>query len=282
MLAKLKPWLSLILLGALGALYLTGRVDGPVALGAVAVLEGALLLLALWGMVKSIRGFRQAEGDPWKGLEKGLAEFMPLQAARFLVMELRLWGCLGAWIFRRPHGPDDFTYHSRSMLGLVMGVLVLVTPLEIAVLEILIPWHWLRIVTLVLALYGLLWVVMLFASLRSMPHRLEPYGLSLRYGVLAGGVIPYERIAEVQVAMCKAPKHGDGLQLDQDSAYFAIDGETNLLLILAEPHALDRTFGPAPAVSRIHLAVDEPKRFIERLRARLQPANPEPALSSQG
>jgi len=200
---------------------------------------------------------------------------------KLLILEARLWRSMYAWLRRRPYGPDDFPYHARSQTSLVMGVLVLTTPLEIAILEILIPWPWLRIVTLVLALYAVLWVVMLFASLRSMPHRMTPQGLELRYGALAGGFIPYERIAEAHVAMARAPKFGDGLQVENDSAYLAIGGETNLVLRVTEPVRLDRIFGQTPPVREIHFATDEPKRMIETLVSRLKPLEAEAALSGQ-
>jgi len=200
---------------------------------------------------------------------------------KLLILEARLWRSMYAWLRRRPLGPDDFPYHARSQVSLIMGVLVLTTPLEIAILELLIPWPWLRIVTLVVALYALLWVVMLFASLRSIPHRMTKQGLELRYGALAGGFIPYAQIAEAHVAMANAPQFGDGLQVENDKAYLAIAGETNLLIRLKEPICLDKTFGQTPPVREIHFATDEPKRMIERLVARLKPVETEAALTSQ-
>ncbi|MNK61420.1 hypothetical protein D3C87_805800 [compost metagenome] len=200
---------------------------------------------------------------------------------KLLILEARLWRSMYAWLRRRPLGPDDFPYHARSPMGLLMGVLVLTTPLEVAILELLIPWPWLRIATLVGALYALLWVVMVFASLRSMPHRMTKQGVELRYGALAGGFIPYAQIAEAQVAMANAPQFGDGLQVENDSAYLAIAGETNLVLRLTEPMRLDKMFGQTAPVREIHFATDEPKRMIERLVARLKPAETEAALTSQ-
>lgn len=281
MFAKFKPWLSVVMGVTLLTLYLSGLVEGPLALGLVAALEGGLVLWALWGLYKSLKGFRGAVGDPWKGLEKALSDVMPAQAARFVVMEIRLWGCLYAWMRRRPLGPDAFPYHSRSQMGLVMGVLVLTTPLEIAIIEILIPWPWLRIATLVLALYAVLWLIMLFSSFRSMPHRMTPEGLELRYGVLAGAVIPYDRIAEAHVMMAHPPKTGDGLQVVEEKAYLAVGGETNLVVRLTEPMPLDKTLGQTPPVREIHFVTDEPKRMIERLVARVQPQELESVLPKQ-
>ncbi len=281
MLKTLKPWLSVLMAACLIGLYLSGKVEGPVALGIVGALEGSLVLWVLWNVFTSVRSFKGAEGDRWKALETSLSRLMPTKAARLVLMEFRLWGCLYAWMRRRPHGPDDYTYHSRSQMALVMGVLVFTTPLEIAVLELLIPWPWLRITTIVLALYAVLWVIMLFASLRSMPHRLESEGLRLRYGVLASAYIPYDRIAEASVAMAKAPVHGDGLSVSQETAYFAIDGETNLVVRLHEPLALDKALGETPPVRTIHFATDEPKRMIERLVSRLTPVEREVTVPSQ-
>lgn len=280
-LKTLKPWLSVIMAAALVTLYLTGKVEGPLALGLVAALEGGLVLWALWGVYKSLKGFRTATGDPWKGLETALSDLMPAQAARLLVMEFRLWGSLYAWMRRRPYRAGDFPYHSRSQMGLLMGVIILTTPLEIAILEILIPWPWLRIVTLILALYALLWIIMLFSSLRSMPHRMTDEGLELRYGALAGGFIPYEQIAEAHVALARPPKTGDGLQVDQETAYLAVGGETNLVVRLTEPLSLDRALGQTPPVRVIHFATDEPKRMIERLVARVAPPEVAPELSDR-
>jgi len=281
MFAKYKPWLSVVMAVMLLTLYLTGRVEGPLALGLVAALEGGLLLWALWSLYKSVKGFRSAVGDPWKGLEKALSDVMPAPAARLLVMEFRLWDSLYAWMRRRPLGSDAFAYHSRSPIGLVMGIVLLTTPLEIAVIELLIPWPWLRIVTLVLALYAVLWLIMLFASLRSIPHRLTPEGLDLRYGALAGAFIPYERIAEAHVMMAQPPKTGDGLQVVDDKAYLAVGGETNLVVRLSEPMSLDKTLGQTPPVQEIHFVTDEPKRMIERLVARLQPQELEALVPKQ-
>ncbi len=281
MFAKLKPWLSVVMAVTLLTLYLSGRVEGPLALGLVAALEGGLVFWALWGLYKSLKGFHGAVGDPWKGLETALSEIMPAQAARLVVMEFRLWGCLYAWMRRRPLGPDAFPYHSRSPIGMLMGVVLLTTPLEIAVIELLIPWPWLRIATLVLALYAVLWLIMLFSSLRSLPHRMAPEGLELRYGVLAGAFIPYDRIAEAHVMMASPPKTGDGLQVIGETAYLVVGGETNLVLRLTQPMPLDKTLGETSPVREIHFVTDEPKRMIERLVARLKPVDAEPSLSAQ-
>jgi hypothetical protein len=51
------------------------------------------------------------------------------------------------------------------------------TAVELLVLEPLAPRVWLRISLLVLGLYVLLWIFGLYASLVTLPHRLEESGL---------------------------------------------------------------------------------------------------------
>jgi hypothetical protein len=162
-----------------------------------------------------------------------------------------------------------------------MGIVLLTTPLEIAIIDLVIPWPWLRITALVLALYALLWLIMLFSSFRSLPHRMKPEGLELRYGALSGAFIPYERIAEAHVMMAHPPKSGDGLQVVESKAYLAVGGETNLVIRLKDPMSLDKILGQTDPVSEIHFATDEPKRMIERLVARLKPQELEVVLPKQ-
>lgn len=202
-------------------------------------------------------------------------------ARLILVMEVRLWGCLHAWISRRPLQTSEFPYHGNSQLGLIMGGLIVVTPLEIAILEILIPWPWLKLFTLVLAVYGVLWFVMLFASIRTSPHRIAAYGLHLRYGVLAGGLIPFASIDSVDVALRKSPKPGDGLQIDGESAFLAVDGETNLVVRFKEPVLLERIFGAAPPVREVFFRTDEPKRMLEAIKERIMPIPGEASVCNQ-
>ncbi len=200
---------------------------------------------------------------------------------KLIKMEAQLWASLYAWMRRRPLGPDAFPYHGRSKLALVMGIMVLTAPLAIALVDLVIPWPLLRITAVVGVLYAMLWSIMLFASLRSMPHRLEPSGLRLRYGVLAGAFIPYDRIVEAMVAMAKVPGSGEGLQVEGEAAFLAIEGETNLLIRLNEPLSLDRALGKTPPVREIHFFTDEPKRMIERLVARVKPPEEAAPLSVQ-
>ena len=75
-------------------------------------------------------------------------------------------------------------------MGLIIVMVAFTTPVELLVLELRAPRVWLRISLLALGHYALLWIFGLYASLVTLPHRLEENGLRQRYGALAEGFVP--------------------------------------------------------------------------------------------
>ena len=75
-------------------------------------------------------------------------------------------------------------------MGLIIVMVAFTTPVELLVLELRAPRVWLRISLLALGHYALLWIFGFYASLVTLPHRLEEKGLRLRYDALAEGFVP--------------------------------------------------------------------------------------------
>lgn len=156
-------------------------------------------------------------------------------------------------------------------MRLILVMLTFTTPVELLVLELLAPWAWLRISLLVLGLYALLWMFGLYASLVTLPHRLEEDGLRLRYGALAEGFVPLSEIATVRLAQRRPPGPGDGLQTGsgEGGIYLATGGRTDLTLMLHSPQTVQGLFRSTRPASTIHLAADEPQRLASELRERV-------------
>jgi hypothetical protein len=268
-------WLLPALILAEVVLVWSGLLDLDDAVLVIVGIEVLLLATAAGEVVLVVRRYRRGRAaglDLWAALEEGLAVLLPRKAARVAVLEPRLWVCLLRWISRRTGTSDrEFGYHKRSQMGLILVMLAFTTPVELLVVELLAPWAWLRISLLVLGLYALLWMFGLYASLVTLPHRLEENGLRLRYGALAEGFVPFSEIAAVERAQRRAPGPGDGLQTDPEEGeiYLATGGKTDLTLRLRSPQTakgLFRSVGPA---STIHLAADEPERLASKLRERI-------------
>lgn len=210
--------------------------------------------------------------------ESSLAVLLPRRAARMVTLEFQLWACLVLWVFRRRRADlSMFTYHKRSIFGVLLIAVLFSSPVEILLFEFLIPWTWLKVLLLIASVYSVFWLVGLYASQVTLPHRLEAEGLRLHAGALASGFIPYAALAEVAREQRKTPKKSQGLSLsaDQSAAYFGIDGTTDVVLRLSVPQQMRGFVKLTPPVSTVYLAVDEPERFVREVRQRLE----EPALS---
>ncbi len=160
-----------------------------------------------------------------------------------------------------------------------MLLVALTTPVELLILEILVPWVWLRTLLLVLGIYALFWAFGFYASLVALPHRLEASGLRLRYGAFAQGFIPYSEVEKIEHKTRRAPKPGDGLQTypKEGALYLAMGGKTDLTLHLRTPQAINGLFRTPEPAPTIHLAADEPEKMTSKLRQRWsEPANRRP------
>ena len=276
-------WLLPVLVAVEAVLVWSGPLELRDAVIVIVAVEVLLAIVGVGEVLLVARRYRRgrAEGlDAWRALEEGLVLIMPRRVAKVMVLEPRLWVCLLRWASRRARpGDDDFSYHKRSLAGALLIVVVLTTPVELLIWEILVPWAWLRIALLVLGIYALIWVFGFYASLAVLPHRLEEDGLRLHYGAFAQGFIPYSEIEKIERKTRKAPKPGDGLQThpEESALYLATGGKTDLTLRLRTPQAIDGLFRTSEPATVLHLCADQPEKMTSKLRRRLgEPASSKP------
>jgi hypothetical protein len=264
---------------ALDLALVGGRLlDARTALIVGGAVEALAFLLGLRQVTRAVRAYRRdrAAGlDMEAALEEGLGILFPAPVARLIALEPRMWVCLFRWlILRRPLTPEEFRYSKRSPMGALLALICLTTPVEIFAYELLIPWAAVRWALAIVTVYSLIWLFGLYASLQTLPYRLESGGLRVRYGLLAAGAVPYDRIAEVVAERRKAPGGREGVQTApaQQAGYIATGGRTDVTLRLRAPVALAGLLKPTPPLTTLRLAVDEPDRFVAALRARLPAA----------
>jgi hypothetical protein len=277
-LKRLLKWLLPVLILVEVALVRLELLDLRDAILIVVAVELLILVVGGTQVLSAAREYRRnrASGfDGWMALESSLAVLLPQLVARLIVSELRLFYCLIRWTLRRTRLREgEFSYHRRSTLDMFVLLIVLVSPVEVLVIELLLqaflPLLWLRLLVLFLEIYAVFWIVGFHASRIALPHRLEVTGLRLHHGIFAEGFIPYSEIQRVQPFKRKAPEWGDGLQIAEDEAHLAIGGNTNVTLELGSPRALHGFFRLTKPVDSVHLAVDEPKSFVQNLGHRLR------------
>lgn len=248
---------------------------------AILVLISVELLLLLTGgtlLLSAVRQYRRNRTsgfDGWGALEGAFGTLLPELAARLVVSELRLFYCLIKWALRRTGlRTGEFSYHRRSMMGMLVLMIVLVSPVEVLVIELLLqaflPLLWLRVLVLLLGIYAVFWILGFHASRVVLPHRLGETGLRLRHGIFAEGFIPYAEIRYLKKGRRRAPEWGDGLQTDGDEAFLAVSGKTDITLKLYAPRRLHGFLRPTEPFGAVHLAVDEPEDFARELENKLR------------
>ena len=267
-------WLLPVLIVVEIVLVWTGWLDLGTAIGVTVAIEVLLVVVAgrqLFVAVRRYRRQRTAGLDVWAALEEGLTVLLPRPLARVLSLEPRMIACLLLWLFRRRRqDAGQFSYHRRSWGGALLILVLLTLPVEIFIVELLVPWAWLRWLLLIAALYAVMWFGGLIAALKVLPHRLEAGGVRLRHGNLAEILIPYHETAAVERQSLRTPGGRDGLATDHNagSAYLAVGGRTDVTLRLRAPRPVNGLLRLTSPVTTVHVAADDPAHLAAALRAR--------------
>ena len=268
---RLLKWLLPILIFLQVMLVVGGVLPAGTALLVGGIVELLLLVVVIRQLLVAVRKYRRDRTNGLsveRAIEDGLAVFLPKKVARLVALEPRIWMYLYRWVARRrPPAPNEFSYRGRSIMGALMAVVLITGPVEILLIELLVPWEWVRWTVLILGLYGAIWVAGLYASMRVRPHLLDTSGLRLYHGMLAEGFIPYADISEVQQGRRPVRSRSEGLMYvpQEGATYLPMGGRTDVTLLLNRPVAVEGLLSSVPPATTIHLAVDDPGHFADAL-----------------
>lgn len=264
------------------SLVYSGFIDARDAVPIVVAMEALVLLFGLTMVFFAMRRYRRGRSgglDGWAALEEGLAGIMPRTAARLITLEPRLFVSLVRWTLRlTTPRENEFAYHNGSRIKPFAIMVVLASPAELLIVHVLAlafsPWAWVKWALLALGIYGVLWMVGIYASLPTTPHRLGETGLRIRYGVHVGAFVPYSKIREVERVRRGSPQGSDGLHhvQEEDETYIAVGGKTDLALRLETPLEIQGFLKKSAPAKTIRLAANDPKEMEEALRQRVEAA----------
>lgn len=238
--------LSLIFFVAASVLvmHLAGVISRPVMLRLFLTVDLPLIFAAIALSLWRVRQIRLATGLRGAALLEMLQDEEPV--LRAAISEMRTLMSLTILLRGRRNGVrsgvQGFSYAKGSMsVPIVMTVL---TVLEAAIIHLLVPWAWLRMVLLVVAIYALLLVLGVLASRVVNPHLVGDGRLILKWGhkiVLDSPLTNIERIAAVSNHSFTQPA------VEEDRMVLTSLTSTNVQITFTEPaQAL-------PPVSKRHL-----------------------------
>lgn len=265
------PWSRLILpaiilIEGVGLWSRASAMLWQVRLGTAVALELAFVVVAIRELRRSRAGAEPLEAR----IARALGALLPPRIARLAAFELVIVGSavrfgFGGW---RRALPAGFTYHRESGLRVFLPILPLLAVGDVLLLELVLLPHaamWIRIVVHVLAIYGVVWLVGLYASMRARPHQLVDGRLMLHRGLLGRVEIAREQIASI----APLPSFADDWKKRaycKGAIRIDVAGPPILELHLEEPVRPIGVLGEGAARTRVLVAVDDPTAFIAAIR----------------
>ncbi|WP_319459127.1 hypothetical protein [Micromonospora sp. RTP1Z1] len=197
---------------------------------------------------------------------------------RAVAYEVGMWRSLGRWLLRRPlvvaPGAEAFSYVGvvKPILGVFIGLSAIEIPIFDLIIRHTVPWPSVRHTALALGVWGLLWMIGLFASLRIHPHVADTAGLRVRNGFSVDFLVPWTAVARVDARYRSLPS-SRAIQIEHDDAATILNvgagSQTSVDVVLREPLSVPLPEGPSGPVTEIRLYADEPQALVAWARRHL-------------
>jgi hypothetical protein len=184
-----------------------------------------------------------------------------MRLLRWLVrLEIGIWRSLFLWTFRRVPGmhPGAAAFSYSRQVAPVIAAFIFVSLVELPVVHLLIPWDAVRLVVLILSVWGLLWMVGMLASVKVFPHLLDDAGLRIRYGTQVDLFVPWESVERV-VARRGSVDTQRHLHVEDGVASVPVMKMTRADVELRRPLSV-----AGREVTKLRLYADDPRALVER------------------
>lgn len=159
----------------------------------------------------------------------------------------------------------DRSFGYSAQVRPFLWVFLVVTPLEVLLVELLVPWFWLRAVLLA---FGVLSAVLLgwqLWMLHKFKHEVDDEYLWLRYAREFEYRIPLSTIGSVTQGMTSRTLHRTRSVVD-GTLVLEISGSTNVALRLDAPLEVDLGRRGAHEVTKVEFWTDDPDGVVRALR----------------
>lgn len=198
-----------------------------------------------------------------------LRRFLSL-AKHALVFELNIYKSLLRWVFHRPSIPQGAqpVGYAQAVTP-VMLLWIFASAMEVPLFHVLVPWHTVRIIGVVIGIWGLLWMLGLLGGLRSYPHLIEETVLRVRGGAMHDIPVPWAAIdtftyddrdlpSSIWTLQPRETTRGIDLQV-------GVSGRVNVHAVLHRSFMVSTRKGDME-IAEISFWADNPREFVARAR----------------
>ncbi|GIG92387.1 hypothetical protein [Plantactinospora endophytica] len=200
------------------------------------------------------------------------------------VYELGMWRSLFRWTTRRPTGPaGTVPFGYAGVVTPLLIVFIVVSAIEIPILDLILPWKIARIIAAVVGVYGLFWMIGLLASLRVHPHLLGDSGVRIRNGISLDLTLPWTAIETVRRRHRSLPS-SRAVQVERTDTRVVLSvgvaSQTSVDVLLREPTVLPVPKGTDDPVHELRLFVDDADGFVALARRHLSVGSAEQSVGT--
>ncbi|MBM0230927.1 hypothetical protein JNW91_02965 [Micromonospora sp. STR1_7] len=194
---------------------------------------------------------------------------------RAAVTEAAMWRSLYLWARRRPLplGPGDEPFGYLGVVKPILGIFIGLSVVEIPIFDLIVthvvPWRPARWIVLVLGVWGVLWMVGLFASMTIHPHVVGDRGLRVR---LSSGIdifIPWTDVEALRKRYRSLPS-SRSVQVEQEGdrrvLHIPVGSQTSIDVLLRRPTTFDLPKGRSAPMNELRLYADDPDGLLRSAR----------------
>ena len=196
---------------------------------------------------------------------------------RAAAMEASMWRSMYLWARRKPpaRAPGDVPFPYLGVVKPILGVFLALSVVEIPVLDLIIkhvvPWQPARLIMLFISIWGLLWMVGLFAGLKIHPHVVGDGGIRVRMGAGLDFTLAWAEIESVGKGYRSMPS-GKSVQIEDDHGrrvlHIVVGSQTSVDVRLRHPVTIALPQGDSGPVEEVRLYADDPDAFVRETRRR--------------
>ncbi|MFI7540407.1 hypothetical protein [Actinoplanes sp. NPDC049599] len=197
---------------------------------------------------------------------------------RVAALEAAMWRSTAVWLRRKPlplaPGEQPFGYLGvvKPILGVFIGLSAVEVPIFDLIVRHVVPWQPARWIVLALGVWGLLWMIGLYAGMKIHPHVAGPAGLRVRMSSSLDLTVPWADVASVSKAYRSLPS-SRSVQLEPDGdrtvLNIVVGSQTSVDLRLRRPVAFGLPKGRSAPVDELRVYADDPDGLVRAARRAL-------------
>jgi hypothetical protein len=270
---RLRQLLAIIMQVALFAAILGFKpLEGHDNLRLLIAVEVILVGWVVFRLVRVLRTRALQRNSDGNLLRESVLATFGSTFGHIILAELTIWTGLWRLVTRRFRTRQpEFTYHRRSADYGMLLVVIVTAPVEILIVELLIPWPIVRWVLLLTAIYSVIWFAGLVLAPMVHPHIAARKQLVLRNGATARVTIDYSNIAVIDPLSLPWPdtkgRFPSPMTVCDDVAWLQSGSHTTLRLDLYRP-ILVASGSAQVAVQAVVIAADDPDALIHVIEQR--------------